>query len=98
MDKEYTFLKQKMDELINNGLFIVKDKEIVFPIHNDDNLYIYTTGDKYRVLLPHPIKRNKKIHVGYFDSFRLAKKIRNAVLKVLNKKMIRKLIEKETNR
>lgn len=97
MDKEIEFLKRKTEELINNGHFIVKNDEIVFFIYPEKDIYIYKIRNKYRVLLPHPIKHNKKIHVGYFDTFKQARKIRNAVLKALNKKMIEKPIEKEKN-
>ena len=68
--------------MINRGEYLIRDNELVFVIDpSEDDRYIYSAGDKWRVIIPHAEDPSNKISVGYYQTKDQARKMRDAYLR-----------------
>lgn len=74
-------LKRFVNKMIEQGEYIIRDNELVFVLDpSEDDRYIYSSGDKWRVIIPHAEDPKKKISVGYYQSKDQARRMRDAYL------------------
>ena len=75
-------LKKFVDNMIARGEYLIRDNELVFILDpSEDDRYIYSAGNKWRVIIPHAEDPKKKISVGYYESKSQARRMRDAYLR-----------------
>lgn len=75
-------LKSFVDGMIDRGEYLIRDNELVFVLDpSQDDRYIYSSGNKWRVIIPHAEDPKKKISVGYYQSKDQARRMRDAYLR-----------------
>lgn len=75
-------LKSFVDKMIEQGEYLIRDNELVFVLDpSEDDRYIYSAGNKWRVIIPHAEDPKKKISVGYYQSKDQARRMRDAYLR-----------------
>jgi hypothetical protein len=88
-------LKKFVSDMISKGEYIIRDNEVVFVIDlSGDDRYIYSAGDKWRVIVPRADDPSEKISVGYFESKEQARHQRDAYIAAQNKEHGEKAFDK----
>ena len=88
-------LKSFVGKMIEDGEYIIRDNEIIFVIDlSGDDRYIYSAGDRWRVIVPRADNPAEKISVGYFDSKEQARHQRDAYIRSQNEEHGAKAFDK----
>lgn len=75
-------LKSFVEKMVDKGEYLIRDNELVFVLDpSEDDRYIYSAGEKWRVIIPHAEDPKQKISVGYYTSKDQARRMRDAYLR-----------------